>query len=242
MGVDWRRREASAFSAGESLEELETLARSAGAEVVERDGHGMGRPGERKLRALIGVADIDNLEGKQVGIDRRHGRMALEVVQGREGGHVDGVLGRAEGRRVGEVDLGEVGDGAAEVEEGGDDVQALVHPGAAEGLGAEDAARARLIDQLEGERLRPGVITRMVVGGDVDRTRIETALRELGGSPADVVRIRMFVTDISRWREIGAVHAEFFGDIRPAATMVEVSALIEPELLIEIEADAYVAE
>ena len=50
----------------------------------------------------------------------------------------------------------------------------------------------------------------------------------------------MFVTDISRWREIGAVHAEFFGDIRPAATMVEVSALIEPELLIEIEADAYV--
>ena len=59
------------------------------------------------------------------------------------------------------------------------------------------------------------------------------------GSPADVVRIRMFVTDISRWREIGAVHAEFFGDIRPAATMVEVSALIEPELLIEIEADAY---
>ena len=72
--------------------------------------------------------------------------------------------------------------------------------------------------------------------------RIETALRELGGSPADVVRIRMFVTDISRWREIGAVHAEFFGDIRPAATMVEVSALIEPELLIEIEADAYVAE
>ena len=72
--------------------------------------------------------------------------------------------------------------------------------------------------------------------------RIETALRELGGSPADVVRIRMFVTDISRWREIGAVHAEFFGDIRPAATMIEVSALIEPELLIEIEADAYVAE
>ena len=72
--------------------------------------------------------------------------------------------------------------------------------------------------------------------------RIETALRELGGSPADVVRIRMFVTDISRWREIGAVHAEFFGDIRPAATMVEVSALIEPELMIEIEADAYVAE
>ena len=70
--------------------------------------------------------------------------------------------------------------------------------------------------------------------------RIENALLELGGSLADVVRIRMFVTDISRWREIGAVHAEFFGAIRPAATMVEVSALIEPQLLIEIEADAYV--
>lgn len=72
--------------------------------------------------------------------------------------------------------------------------------------------------------------------------RIEIALHELGGSRADVMRTRMFVTDISRWREIGAVHAEFFGDIRPAATMVEVSALIEPGLLIEIEADAYVAE
>lgn len=72
--------------------------------------------------------------------------------------------------------------------------------------------------------------------------RIQTALSELGGSLADVVRIRMFVTDIARWREIGAVHAEFFGAIRPAASMVGVSALISPELLIEIEADAYVAE
>ncbi len=72
--------------------------------------------------------------------------------------------------------------------------------------------------------------------------RIEVAVRDLGGSLSDVVRIRMFVTDISRWREIGAVHAEFFGAIRPAATMVQVSALIEPDLLIEIEADAYVAE
>ncbi|MGO8767814.1 MAG: Rid family hydrolase [Mycobacterium sp.] len=50
----------------------------------------------------------------------------------------------------------------------------------------------------------------------------------------------IFVTDISRWREVGAVHAEVFGEIRPAATMVEVSALIAPGLLVEIEADAYV--
>jgi enamine deaminase RidA (YjgF/YER057c/UK114 family) len=57
---------------------------------------------------------------------------------------------------------------------------------------------------------------------------------------SDVIRTRIFVTDISQWRAVGAVHAEFFGEIRPAATMVEVTALIEPGLLVEIEADAYV--
>jgi enamine deaminase RidA (YjgF/YER057c/UK114 family) len=71
--------------------------------------------------------------------------------------------------------------------------------------------------------------------------RIEFALTEAGATVADVVRTRIFVTDISRWREVGAVHAEFFGEVRPAATMVEVAALIEPGLLVEIEADAYVA-
>ncbi|MCV7101010.1 RidA family protein [Mycobacterium palustre] len=70
--------------------------------------------------------------------------------------------------------------------------------------------------------------------------RIEIALREAGASLTDIVRTRMYVTDISRWREVAAVHAEVFGQIRPAATMVEVSALIAPELLVEIEADAYV--
>jgi enamine deaminase RidA (YjgF/YER057c/UK114 family) len=72
--------------------------------------------------------------------------------------------------------------------------------------------------------------------------RIETALTEVGAQLSDVVRTRMFVTDISRWREVGAVHAEVFGDVRPAATMVQVSALISPELMVEIEVDAYVAE
>ena len=71
--------------------------------------------------------------------------------------------------------------------------------------------------------------------------RIETALLRSGASLSDVVRTRMFVTDISRWREVGAVHGEVFGRIRPAATMVEVSALISPELMVEIEADAYVS-
>jgi enamine deaminase RidA (YjgF/YER057c/UK114 family) len=70
--------------------------------------------------------------------------------------------------------------------------------------------------------------------------RIEIALHEAGAALADVVRTRIYVTDISRWREVGDVHAQVFGEIRPVATMVEVSALIAPELLVEIEADAYV--
>lgn len=70
--------------------------------------------------------------------------------------------------------------------------------------------------------------------------RIDVALQQAGASLADVVRTRIYVTDISRWREVGAVHKEVFGAIRPAATMVEVSGLIAPELLVEIEADAYV--
>jgi enamine deaminase RidA (YjgF/YER057c/UK114 family) len=71
--------------------------------------------------------------------------------------------------------------------------------------------------------------------------RIEAALHQAGATRADVVRTRMYVTDISAWREVGAVHAEFFGAVRPAATMVEVAALIAPDLVVEIEADAYVA-
>jgi enamine deaminase RidA (YjgF/YER057c/UK114 family) len=71
--------------------------------------------------------------------------------------------------------------------------------------------------------------------------RIEIALSDVGAAMTDVVRTRMFVTDISRWEELAAVHAEAFGDIRPVATMVEVSALISPDLLVEIEVDAYVA-
>mgnify|MGYP001379576392 CR=1 FL=1 len=69
---------------------------------------------------------------------------------------------------------------------------------------------------------------------------IEAALVELGATRADVVRTRMFVTDIERWAEFGRAHAEFFGEHRPATTMVEVRRLISDDFLIEIEADAVV--
>jgi enamine deaminase RidA (YjgF/YER057c/UK114 family) len=69
---------------------------------------------------------------------------------------------------------------------------------------------------------------------------IRAAVEALGGQVTDVVRTRMFVTDISQWQELGAAHGEVFGEIRPATTMVEVAKLIDGPALVEIEADAIV--
>ncbi|WP_037176209.1 RidA family protein [Rhodococcus sp. UNC363MFTsu5.1] len=87
------------------------------------------------------------------------------------------------------------------------------------------------------------------VGGDslAEQTReavsrVVAALAEAGAKPEDVIRTRIYLTDMSRWEEAGLAHGEVFGEIRPATTILEVSALIDPALLVEIEADAIIAE
>jgi enamine deaminase RidA (YjgF/YER057c/UK114 family) len=105
-----------------------------------------------------------------------------------------------------------------------------------------------LVGYSRAVRIGPHVVVAGTTGAGDDTAaqtrealrRIEVALHEAGASLSDVIRTRIFVTNMSRWREVGDVHQEVFGEIRPVATMVEVTALIAPDLLVEIEADAYI--
>ncbi len=81
----------------------------------------------------------------------------------------------------------------------------------------------------------PGAQTRFIL------QKIEKALHAAGATMNDVIRTRIFLTDISHWEDVGRAHGEFFANIKPAATMLEISALISPDLLVEIEVTAVVA-
>ncbi|MDA1013925.1 MAG: RidA family protein [Planctomycetota bacterium] len=88
--------------------------------------------------------------------------------------------------------------------------------------------------------------TTAAIGDPFEQTRfifrkIEVALLEAGACLADVVRTRMFVTDINHWQQVGQAHGEVFAEIRPASTLVEVSRLISPDHLVEIEVDAIIS-
>lgn len=111
-------------------------------------------------------------------------------------------------------------------------------------VGYSRAVRVGNIIEVSGTTAMEG--DRLVGRGDLyAQTRfilekVEKVLQEAGASLQDVVRTRMYVTDISRWEEAGRAHGEFFKEIRPAASMVQVNALINPDLLIEIEITAVI--
>ncbi|WP_412027265.1 RidA family protein [Deinococcus yunweiensis] len=113
-------------------------------------------------------------------------------------------------------------------------------------IGYSRAVRVGNVVQVSGTT---ATVNGEVVGVDdpAEQTRaalgiIRTALETAGARMEDVVRTRIYVTDISRWQEVGGAHGEVFGEIRPATSMVQVAALIDPLHLVEIEAEAIIGE
>ena len=109
-------------------------------------------------------------------------------------------------------------------------------------VGYSRAVRVGNIIEVSGTAAIDG--DKIISPNNVDRQtkfiiqKIERALKDAGGTLNDVVRTRIYVTDISQWEAVGKVHGEFFKDIKPATTMVEVKSLIDPNFLVEIEATA----
>lgn len=110
------------------------------AEVIDGDVDGVFSGSQRGLGDLAGCADIDQLIRGQVGVAVSEGVETIEGVAGGEGGHMEHVLGRTEGWRVGKVEVGEVADGSLHRHEGGDDIESFVDALSADGLGAKDTA------------------------------------------------------------------------------------------------------
>ena len=113
-------------------------------------------------------------------------------------------------------------------------------------VGYSRAVRVGNVIQVAGTTATDDQGTLVGVGDPYAQTmqalrNIERALVRAGATLKDVVRTRLFVTDIKQWQEIGRAHGEVFGAIRPASTMVQVSALVDPAMLVEIEAEAIVA-
>jgi enamine deaminase RidA (YjgF/YER057c/UK114 family) len=114
-------------------------------------------------------------------------------------------------------------------------------------VGYSRAVRAGNVIEIAGTVATDGNGKAVAVGDAYQQARfvlkkILDYVTRAGGKPTDVVRTRMFVTDISAWKEIGRAHGEVFGDIRPVTTMVEVRALISSEYLVEIEATAIIEQ
>jgi enamine deaminase RidA (YjgF/YER057c/UK114 family) len=112
-------------------------------------------------------------------------------------------------------------------------------------VGYSRAVRAGSVIEIAGTVATDEKGEAVAVGDPYRQTRFILAkildyVARAGGKPEDVVRTRMFVTDISKWKEIGKAHGEFFGDVRPVTTMVEVKALVSSEYMVEIEATAII--